>query len=246
MSRRVVLLLAVATLGLLTLAVAPWVVSGGGLVGLVAQHIHDQYGMDLKVRGRSTFALLPTPRVKLENVALQAPAGALTAEGGTLRGELRLLGLLRGRIELNEVMLGESRITLAADPALVLDGHLNDQIAKRLEQPISLRRLILTGAKLRWPAGALDDVNVVANWQSGRERIELAGSVVWRGEPVEISRIAVSPGLLVGGRPSPFSVAMTTPGAKFAVNGEFQIGSELRGTGDGTVELRSPRDFVRW
>ena len=111
MSRRVVFLIALIALAVLGTAASPWTLPGGGLSAELTQHVKDSYGLDLTVRGRSTFAVLPIPRVKFENVTLRFPDEALKAEGGTLRGELRLLPLLFGRIELSDFDLSETRIT---------------------------------------------------------------------------------------------------------------------------------------
>src|SRR5829696_5253530 len=110
MSRRVVLLIALISLAVLGTAASPWTLPGGGLSAELTQHVKERYGLDLAVRGRSTFAILPFPRVKFENVTLQFPDHSLKAEGGTLRGELRLLPLLLGRIELSDFDLTETRI----------------------------------------------------------------------------------------------------------------------------------------
>src|SRR3712207_2156901 len=111
MSRRVVFLIALISLAVLGTAASPWTLPGGGLSAELREHVKDRYGIDLTVRGRSTFAVLPIPRVKFENVTLELPEQALKAECGILRGELRLLPLLFGRIELSDFDLADSAIT---------------------------------------------------------------------------------------------------------------------------------------
>jgi AsmA protein len=110
MSRRVVFLIALIALAVLGAAAAPWTLSGSGLSRSVAEHLKDHYGLDLEVKGRSTFAILPTPRVKFEDVNLAFPRETAKAKGGILRGELHLLPLFIGRIELKEITLSDTRI----------------------------------------------------------------------------------------------------------------------------------------
>jgi AsmA protein len=107
MSRRVVFLIALISLAVLGTAASPWTLPGGGLSAELKEHVRSRYGLDMTVRGRSTFAVLPIPRVKFEDVVLEFPDGALKAEGGTLRGELRILPLLFGRIDLSDFDLTE-------------------------------------------------------------------------------------------------------------------------------------------
>src|SRR5690606_14417586 len=113
MSRRVVLLIALLSLAVLGAAAAPWTLTGNRLPAAVAEHLQDQYGLMARAGGRSTFALLPTPRVKFENVSIAFPQDAATVEGATLRGDLRLLPLLFGRIELSEISLSDARIAVS-------------------------------------------------------------------------------------------------------------------------------------
>src|SRR5919107_752735 len=146
MSRRVVFLIALIALVVFGAATAPWTLTGSGLSTAVADHMKSRYGLDFKAKGRSTFAVLPIPRVKLEEITLRTPDGALEADGGTLRGELRLLPLLVGRIELAEVTLSETRITGSYQALQSLKW--NDLFASGLDSAFA-RRLILARSSIQ-------------------------------------------------------------------------------------------------
>ena len=250
MSRRIVLLLTLAVLAVLAVAVVPWTLSRDGLAASVAQQLRKGYGVTLDVRGRSTIAILPIPRVKFENVTLTAEDQGLTAKGGTLRGELRLLPLLLGRIELAEVGLSDSRVEIDLERLRSLDwaGAVASVRAEKLgSSPI--RRLVITGSSVRWAAhrdGVLDDVGMVINWPDPKAQLDIAGWVVWRGEKIEIARAAVAPGPLTAGVATPFTLSLAVPSAKISAAGEAQLGPEPRVTGESKIEARSLRDFVRW
>src|SRR3712207_5368952 len=62
MSRRVVFLIALISLAILGAAAVPWTLTGSRLSSAVTRHLRASYGLDFAVEGRSTFALLPTPR----------------------------------------------------------------------------------------------------------------------------------------------------------------------------------------
>jgi AsmA protein len=246
MPRRVVLLLSVLALALLGTAVVPWTLSSTGLATSVSRQLKESYGLDLQVAGRSTFALLPIPRVKFEDMRLAMADGRLVVDRGTLRGELRLLPLLRGRVELAEAALSGSRILLPAlerklDPEVWL-GAL--QWAAADKSPI--RRLILTQTSIETPTEAIRDVNLVINWPDRKAALNVAGVIGWRGEQITVAVDRLSPALLASGRPAPFELSLAAPSGRATLLGDAQIGTDPRVTGHSSIEITSVRDLTRW
>jgi AsmA protein len=241
MPRRKILLFCVVALALLATAVAPWTLSSGGIMAAVSKHLGDGFGLDLEVRGRSTLAILPVPRVKFEDVTLSSKDRSVTVEGGTIRGEVRLLPLVFGRIELSDIAISGSRLGVQGD----WTRWLTELSARRPEG--RLRRLVVTGSSLRGPdSGILEDVNVVVTWPGGDSRLDIAGSISWSGERIEITQASIRPASLVAGRPSPFVLTLKTPTTQLSLSGDLQPGSDPRVTGTSRIEIRSVRDFVRW
>jgi AsmA protein len=249
MSRRIVLILALAVLAAMAAAVAPWTLATGGMAKSVARQLDEAYGLDFEVLGRSTIAILPIPRVKFENVRIAARDGSIRAEDGTLRGELRWLPLLAGRVEVDEIALADARIDITGavrtpDPVADIRAFFS---AERTSKPV--RRLILTGATLRWAPGwdgALENLQTVAKWSESDERIELAGFAHWRGERIEVTELAVSPRRWAQKKRWPFVVAAANAFARISVAGTFEGGSDLLVNASGTLEAKSLRDFARW
>jgi uncharacterized protein involved in outer membrane biogenesis len=159
MSRRT-LIAAAAGLAVLGAAVAPWTLSGG-LSASVADHLNDRYGLAFHTEGRSTFALLPVPRVKFEQIALASADGSVKVEGGTFRGELKLLPLLVGRTVLSTASLDGSRVTLGVPfDRLRLTDKVQAQV-KAAAQGARIGELKLLDVSVRIPgATPLDNVNV--------------------------------------------------------------------------------------
>jgi len=239
MRRRTVLFVAVLALAVLAAAAVPWTLSTGGVAASIAKSLRDGYGIDLEVRGRSTLAFLPIPRVKFEDVRLASTNGALAVEGGTLRGELRLVPLLVGRVELSDLALDRAHISLAGGwPEWLRNATLPRSDAM-------LRRLVLTGSSLRWPEGGLDDINMVATW-SGESRVDLAGSLSWQGDGMEVARASIDPASLLAGRPSSFALALNAPATRISLTGDVQAGTNPQLTGTGRIEIRSAGEFARW
>jgi len=246
MSRRVVLLIALISLAVLGTAASPWTLSQGGLSAELTRHVKDKYGLDLTVRGRSTFAVLPIPRVKFENVSLQFPEQALRAEGGTLRGELRLLPLLFGRIELSDFDLTETHITASFKALQSLKWA---EILEDRARETYARRLIVHKSTLRWTdlkEANLDQLNLVVRWASAAEPMSMVGSALWRDEMVSLEQASVFPDLLATDRISPFSLTLSSPFGRIVAEGEAQLGEAPRITGESTIQAKSVRDFTRW
>ncbi|MBQ0823786.1 AsmA family protein [Microvirga terrae] len=246
MSRRVVLLIALISLAVLGTAASPWTLPGGGLSAELTQHVKDRYGLDLTVRGRSTFAVLPIPRVKFENVTLEFPNQAIRADGGTLRGELRLLPLLLGRIELSDFDLTETRIT---GSARALRSIKWTEALKDRASGTYARRLIINKSTLRWTDlkdANLDQLNLVIRWADAAEPMTMVGSALWRDEEISLEESSVFPELLASDRISPFALTLASQSVRIAAEGEAQLGDTPRITGESTIQAKSVRDFTRW
>lgn len=246
MSRRVVFLIALISLAVLGTAASPWTLPGGGLSAELKEHVRSRYGLDLTVRGRSTFAVLPIPRVKFENVTLEFPDGALKAEGGTLRGELRILPLLFGRIDLSDFDLTETRITASAQK---LQAVKWTEIFKDRATETHARRLVVTKSSVRWTdlkKANLDGLNAIVRWVDPSEPMTISGSAQWRDEVVSLEQASIFPDLLASDKISPFSLTVSAPGARLTAEGEAHLGDGPRITGESTIKTASVRDFTRW
>jgi AsmA protein len=249
MSRRVTLIITLVALAILVATVAPWTLSRGGFAASVAEQLRTGYGIDLEVRGRSTIAFLPVPRMKFEDVTLASTDGVLKAQGGTLRGELRVLSLLRGRIELNEVALADTRITIADGALGSVDLARSVALFGERTEVTRLRRVSLSGSSIQWssaPNGSLERLTGIVSWRDPRAGLEMTGGGIWRGERVEITNATINPGLAASGQPSPFTLGITGAGGQLIVKGDAQFGSDPRITGQSSITFRSVRDFSRW
>ncbi|GEO15818.1 cell envelope biogenesis protein AsmA [Microvirga aerophila] len=246
MSRRVVFLIALIALAVLGAAAAPWTLSGSGLSRSVAEHLKYHYGLDLEVRGRSTFAILPTPRVKFEDVNLAFPRETAKVKGGILRGELHLLPLFIGRIELKEITLSDTRIETSQE------AFRSQDWAKLLVDPAAASpatRLILTSSSLTMvdvDDASLDKVNALVQWSGPGTPLSIAGSASWHGETITIEQASFRPDLLASEQLSPVSLVLSAPTGWLALTGEAQLGRDARITGDSQIHATSVRNFTRW
>jgi AsmA protein len=246
MSRRVVFLIALISLVVLGAAAVPWTLTGSRLSSAVTRHLRSSYGVEFAVEGRSTFALLPTPRVKFERMTLAAPDGTVKAEGGILRGELHLLSLLVGRIELSEIMLSETKITASRAALASQDWRT---LLKERPGDAPVRRLIIASSSLQWTDlkdADLDKVNLLINWAGSDAPLYAAGSASWRGEVVRLEQTSFHPTLLASDRLSPIQLTLAAPTGRLSLTGEAQLGDDPRVTGESLIQATSLRGFTRW
>ena len=106
--------LAIAGLGL-GAAIAPWTVSRTALREEIAAQLRSSSGLYVFIEGPSTFALLPSPHVKLGRVNFVEPQAALVLKTENLNGQLRWLPLLTGRLELQRAELLRPQLTIDID-----------------------------------------------------------------------------------------------------------------------------------
>lgn len=246
MRRRIVVFIALIVIAVLGMAAAPWTLRENGLSSALTEHMQTRYGLDLTVAGRSTFAVLPIPRVKFEDVTLHFPDKALTAKGGTLRGELRLLPLLLGRIELSDFDLAETRVTGSYE---ALQAVKWAELAKNRANGIYARRLILSKSSIRWTDlkdADLDNVDFVVRWTDAEAPMTLSGAATWRDERISVEEASIHPTLLVTGQASPVALGISTFSGHVQLKGEAQLGTDPRLTGESLIQARSLRNFTRW
>jgi AsmA protein len=247
MSRRAVLLLALAALAVLGTAAVPWTLSSGRFVTAVGDDLRTNFGIDFKVEGRSTIAVLPLPRVKFENVSLTSAGREIRVDGATLRAELRLWPLLLGRVELSDASLHGARVNAAATSLAGVDWR--SLLNHRDDSPQEIPRVVLTSSSIRWAEGddgVLDDVNLVASWPDTGKAFELVGSASWRGEAFRVTQLSLRPALLAAERPSPFVISAVLPSGRLSLTGEARLGDDPGLTGQGLVQASSIRDLSRW
>jgi len=246
MSRRVISLIALVALALIGAAAAPWTLRENGLSSSLSDHMKERYGLDLTVNGRSTFAVLPIPRVKFEDVTIRFPDQALEAQGGTLRGEIRILPLLFGRIELSDFDLSDSRITASAQALKAVNWA---DAFKSRSRTLHARRLILNRTSIRWADlkdADLEIAELVIRWVGENDPLTAYGNALWRGERVILTEATVHPDRLASGDISPLRLTIAAPAARLSMQGEAQLGPNPSLTGEGSIEARSVRDFTRW
>jgi AsmA protein len=96
-------------------AMAPWTFSGTAMRNEVARQLRRTTGLIAETDGRAVFALLPRPRIKIENIRIHDPSGSLQIDADFLRGNLRILPMFAGRLEITSAALVAPRMRIDVD-----------------------------------------------------------------------------------------------------------------------------------
>jgi AsmA protein len=107
--------LAAVLVALIGLAAAPWTVSQNAQIEAIEKEIRSASHVRLISHGRSVFAVLPRPHIRIYDVNLDFEDGAATVAASSLRVDLGLSGLFTGRLDLARVILADAVATI--DPA---------------------------------------------------------------------------------------------------------------------------------
>ena len=125
--------LAVVVVVLVGLAAAPWTVSQDAQIAAIETQIKAGSGLRLVSHGRSVFAVLPRPHIRIYDARLEQGSGALTLSTSSLRVDLGLAGLATGQLSLARAVLADAVFTLdAVQPA---GGDSIGRIAPLLGEP---------------------------------------------------------------------------------------------------------------
>ncbi|MEM6712162.1 MAG: AsmA family protein [Pseudomonadota bacterium] len=213
MLRRLVLglfaLVALLAAGLLAL---PSVISSQTVRQEVARQISDLTGRAVTLRGDRVLKVLPNLSVELSDLVIEGNLpgvenALVVAE--TLRGAVRPLPLLFGRIELSSFEMTRPTFRFVRNGEGVSNWVLREgELMSALDpngndtRSVQLGRLRITDGTLHF----IDEVRrieetvtsatVTLTWPSSSTRAALSGSAIWRGEAVDISASLDQPAAL--------------------------------------------------
>ncbi|PPQ30336.1 hypothetical protein CCR94_12730, partial [Rhodoblastus sphagnicola] len=244
--------LAAAALALLGLAVAPWTVSQSAQVVALEQQIRDRAGLDLVSYGRSVFAVLPRPHIRIYDPQLRDADGELTVSASSIRVDLGFGGLLMGGLDLARVELTDAALTLDATrlPATIIaasarpKGGLGD--VEIVRGKVYLRR-----ACVERPELVADDVTARLDWSRVGAPLSLTGHARLPaiGEDHQPSRFALwsaQPDHLLGAGTSALTLRFEDEGLQIILNGALTLAPRPRFEGQVTASAASLRTAAGW
>lgn len=168
---------------------APTLFSSGVIEAEIAQQLRLTTGLQLSTREPARFELLPRPHVALGRFNIVDPNGTLGVEAEALDGDVRLLPLIAGRIELTAVALSRPLITVnlqgrAMPPASVIGRVLRDPDGREATGPVRLGTVSFVDGTVRFVGKGerhlpeLHGLDLTLDWRDLNAPATLTGSML--------------------------------------------------------------------
>lgn len=241
---------------LLYVAVAPWTFSEPALRQEIALQVQRATGLSLDTQTRFAFALLPRPQIKIEAPVFADPDSGVAVHADHLKGSLRLLPLLAGRLEMAEVALLRPEASFDLDVAEArLAAHSSTRTPREMVDSAHISRLgviaVTDGSahvvsKKRNLDISIADVALVLDWRRADAPISLTGTAMVRGEKTRLAFWLARPADVMNGDSSPVTVRIKNNVANLTANGNLAVGDQAQFSGrlsGGAASLRDALAF---
>ena len=209
------MLAAVAAVGV---AAVPFLFDGETLLSDVSEQVRATTGLVIECKGQARFVFLPDPHVSIGGLHVHDPSGTLTIDADALHGEVRLLPLLVGRLELSSATLVRPRLTIDLDGrAMRRDSMIGRALhadaadggpVPRTTAGDRLGSVTLADGTATLKGGglvrpfALGDVNVTLDWPDLQSSATLTGTLTLAGTGAAIATWVAQPSSLMRGESS--------------------------------------------
>ncbi|MBO6949392.1 MAG: hypothetical protein JJ855_15540 [Rhodospirillales bacterium] len=212
-----------------TLGLAPIVLPGSMTVDYAERLIGQVTGVNVEIKGDHSFRVLPSLRLKAENVVSADGPGAVFIELPYLELEASAFGALAGSVDVQRVMLRapsvrvETGLMSGGQPGAVPEidrawGWWRDMTVEGLE--VQNATFVLTNTR-NGRALRLEKFSI-SNAEPGKQEVQdgiiLKGAGVLNGQNVTVSATTSDPQLLVSGNRWPFEVVFSSD----LLNGTFE------------------------
>jgi len=236
-------------------AATPWTIPDAVLREQVAPQLASLAGLPDGRAGSARFTLLPVPRLEISTLSLRDATGTVRVDAERMRGRVRLLPLIGGRIELTEISLFGPRLAMPADGSA--DGLLRRLAtvlspAGRTRNLPDVERLVVFDGRVERtsPAGettpVLQDVQLVAGRGVGGDTSDLEGEAIWRGERVSFQSFGLDVAALMEGRPVQASVRLSGDVGSIDFAGRIARPGTWDVEGQLAVKTSGPRRLAAW
>ncbi len=189
---------------------APYLFKRATLQNEIATQVRATTGLTISVR-HARFLLLPRPRVVTEDIQVFDPSGTVKLDAAALDGEVRLLPLVVGRVELSAVTLRGSHVVIdlggqpmPADSTIgrVMRGQAGDRPGQRLGSVTLVDGTVRITDGARVHPALLSGVNAAIEWSDPDSPATLTGSLLFMGASVDLAAWIARPSELMRGESS--------------------------------------------
>ncbi|MBI3274789.1 MAG: AsmA family protein, partial [Methylocystis sp.] len=238
-------------------AIAPWTFSNEALFEEVAGQLRSSFGLYVAAKGRSTFSLLPRPHIAIASIAFGDPLAALTVHADDLYGNVRILPLFAGRLEIAEVTLARPQMVIDLDrKPMSAAGAAVRAAATRPATPeaekadrarLGVVSIVAGAARVKYGGGretVLENIDATLDWRTVGSAATFAGAFSWRSERPQVMVWIAQPGALLRGNPSPVTTRIDSERIHVAAEGMGEMGATPRFTGQLTASSPSLRQSL--
>ncbi|MDT2022452.1 AsmA family protein [Methylocella sp. CPCC 101449] len=210
----------------------------------IAEQVRQVSGLDTDIKGRLSFSLLPRPQIRAENVAIGTqPSMALHTP--FVRGNIRLLPLLGGRIELERLTLIGPQLSLHT-----ATSSLTRPSAQLLGELSKLGPLTIAGGSLDLqidgrPPVQISQVDGILDPRGLPGPLSFAGRFFWNDVNGEAEVLLARLSDLFDKGATPFTAKLRSPIADAAFDGILQGGSRWQFDGHFAGTAAKPRTLMQ-
>ena len=263
------IVLAVAVLAVAAALVLPALVPAESIKEQVARQVKTATGRDLTIDGKVSVSVFPSLSVEVSNIALSSPPGFSARDLlrlGALEVKLRVLPLLSGRVEMASFVLIDPTLTLQLDRKGRSNWAFDTARAAETAAPpapaaapagADLNDVVLGDVRLRNgtlvylddAAGAREEVpgiDLSIALKGLDDPLAAAGSLIWRGRPVELALNLTLPRALLEGQGSAASARLATEALKLSFAGDLSGGATAGAKGLLELSVPSVRGLMTW
>jgi len=243
---------AALVLALVGLAAAPWTVSQTAQINALERQIRDRAGLALADHGRSVFAVLPRPHIRIYEPQLRDSNGDFLVSASSLRVDLGFGGLLTGRLDLARAVLADAVFTL--DPA-----RLPETVVAATTRPadglgdleITHGKVYLRHAGVERLDLAADEISARLEWSRAGAPLSLAGharlpAMGEEHQPARFALWAAQPDRLLKAGTSPVTLRFEDEGLQVVLNGALTLADRMRFEGQLAASAASLRAAAAW
>jgi AsmA protein len=246
--------------------VAPTVLSGDRVKSAVTQELSARAGRPVTFDGEPTITLFPNLGFRIQKVVVANAPGLGDdpfAVVESVRGRIKILPLFFGRIEPGSIVLVAPRIQLKVDAGgranwdvggPVVGAPLDRQVASALRRSAgrAFGRVHVVDGYVTYDnaqtgaTSALSAINLTLTWRQTNDSAFATGTMVWRGETVEISGSLAKPVDFFGGKVSPASLNLRATPLRLSFQGNAYAASSVGFDGEISVAAPSVRRALTW
>jgi AsmA protein len=233
-----VFVLIVAVVAMSTAAL-PWsfTFSALALSNEAAAQIRQATGLATLSQGRAVFAILPQPHIKIEQISFGDPSGALHIDADYFKGNLRVLPLFVGRLEIASATLLKPRLFIDLDHKFAPEESAIGRAAEaKSDTPEAaaadtarLGVVSLVNGTARIASKSMktdiiiDNIDMTLDWRNLDTPASLTGKARVQGEFGDIAAWIAEPAELLRGGRSQVTLDVKTDVLSLTTNGIFAM-----------------------